>query len=98
MIDGTYAVEAKTPMGKKDGQLVLATEGSTCIADLTIAGKTKRLQGTLDGENVTFEGSVHLPVGNVDFTLTGTVVGDELKGVCKAKKFNFDVHGVRQGA
>ena len=100
MIDGTYDVEAKTPMGKKSGTLVLATEGDVCTADLTIAGKTKRLLGSLDGEDVTFTGSVHLPfpVGNVDFTLTGTVVGDELSGVCRAKKFSFDVHGTRQGA
>lgn len=100
MIDGTYTVEAKTPLGKRGGQLVMTTEGDVCTADLSIAGKTKRLLGTLDGENVTFEGKIHLPfpIGNVNWTLTGTVEGDELKGVCRTKKFSFDVHGTRQGA
>lgn len=100
MIDGTYTVEAKTPLGKRRGGLVLTTEGDTCIADLTIAGKTKRLEGTIEGEEVTFEGSVHMPFpfGNVNFVLSGTVEGDELTGVCRTKKFKFDVHGTRQEA
>ncbi len=100
MIDGTYTVGAKTPLGKKGGQLVLVTEGDACHADLTIAGKTKRLEGTISGEDVTFTGSVHLPfpIGNQDFVLTGTVKGDELTGVCRTKKFKFDVSGTRVGA
>lgn len=97
MIDGTYTVEAKTPLGKRGGSLVLSTEGNACTADLTIAGKTKRLEGTIEGDEVTFEGSVHLPfpIGNQNFVLSGTVNGDELVGVCRTKKFKFDVHGTR---
>ncbi len=97
MIDGTYAVLAKTPLGKRKGHLVLATEGDVCYADLTVAGKTKRLEGTLEGEDVTFEGNVRMPFpfGKVAYVLSGTVVGDELNGVCRAKKFAFDVNGTR---
>lgn len=97
MIDGTYNVAAKTPLGKKAGTLVLVTSGEACDADLTIAGKTKHLTGTLDGETVTFTGSVHLPfpIGNVNYTLSGTVTGDVLSGTCRTKKFSFDVEGTR---
>lgn len=97
MIDGTYAVEAKTPLGKQGGQIVLATEGDVCTADLSIAGKTKRLEGTLSGEEVTFTGSIKLPfpIGEQDFVLTGTVEGDDLKGVCTTKKLKFDITGTR---
>lgn len=97
MIDGTYDVKARTPLGAKAGKLVMATNGTTCDADLTIAGKTKRLTGTIDGEVVTFEGSVHLPfpIGNVKYVLSGTVEGDTLSGACRTKKFKFDVQGTR---
>ena len=97
MIDGTYDVKAKTPLGKRGGNLVLKTEGDRCDAALTIAGKTKHLSGTLNGDVVTFTGNVHLPfpIGKVDYVLDGTVVGDELKGVCRTKKFKFDVMGTR---
>ena len=97
MIDGTYDVKAKTPLGKKKGTLILTTNGETCEADLTIAGKTKHLTGTLEGETVTFTGSVHLPfpLGNVEYTLSGTVTEDTLSGTCRTKKFSFDVEGTR---
>lgn len=97
MIDGIYNVKARTPLGAKAGQLVMATTKNKCAAELTIAGKTKHLEGTLKGETVTFEGSVHLPFpfGKVSYVLEGTVRGDELVGKCRTKKFNFDVQGTR---
>lgn len=97
MIDGTYDVKARTPLGKRAGQLVMVTNGATCDADLSVAGKTKRLQGTIDGKVVVFEGSVHLPfpIGDVAYTLSGTVEGDVLSGTCRTKKFSFDVEGTR---
>lgn len=97
MIDGTYDVSAKTPLGKKKGTIVLAADGDVCNAKLTIMGKTKDLKGSIAGEEVTFEGNVSLPfpIGKVDYVLTGTVEGDDLSGVCKTKKFKFDVNGTR---
>lgn len=97
MIDGTYEVKAKTPLGKKAGTLVLVTSGDTCEADLTIKKKTKHLEGTINGEEVTFVGKVKLPfpIGKVNYELVGTVEGDDLVGVCKTKKFSFDIHGTR---
>lgn len=76
---------------------MLATEGNECHADLSIIGKTKHLVGTIDGQEVTFEGSINMPfpIGKTNFTLTGTVEGDVLTGVCKTKKFSFDVNGTR---
>ncbi len=97
MIDGTYTVQAKTPLGKKDGTLILSTDQNNCNAELSIAGKTTHLVGTIDGELVTFEGTVKLPfpIGKVNYTLEGTVEGDELKGVCRYKKASFEVSGTR---
>lgn len=97
MIDGTYAVSAKTPFGAKNGHITLATDGTACTGDLTIGEKGKRLEGVVNDGTVTFEGSVHLPFpfGNVAFTIEGTVEGDVLVGACRTKKFKFDIEGTR---
>ena len=97
MIDGTYNVKAKTPLGKKDGTLMLVTEGDACNAELKVAGKTAHLTGVIEGENLSFEGETKLPfpLGKVKYTLVGTVEGDTLQGVCKTKKFSFDINGAR---
>lgn len=97
MIDGTYEVYAKTPLGKKSGKLVLSTDQNVCNAELSVAGKTKHLVGTINGDMVTFEGKVKLPfpAGEVNYSLEGTVEGDELKGVCRYKKKSFEVWGTR---
>ena len=97
MIDGTYEFEAKTPLGKKEGTLVAVGNGDVCEADLTMLGETKHLKGSLDGNTATFTGSVNLPfpIGKVDYTLVGTVEGDELKAKLTSKKFNFDIFGHR---
>ena len=97
MVDGIYDVRAKTPLGKKKGQLAITSEGDICHAVLSIAGKTKELQGPLSGNATTFTGTVKLPfpIGKVDFTIDGTIEGDRLVGVCRTKKFHFDIHGER---
>lgn len=97
MIDGTYEVTAHTPLGKKQGTLVLARKDATCKATLKVAGKTAHLVGSVEGEQVTFDGKVHLPfpIGNLAYQLAGTVEGDEIKATCKTKKFSFKVEGTR---
>lgn len=97
MIDGTYTVRAKTPLGKQKGTLAITTEGDRCHALLKLGDKTKALEGPLSGNNATFNGMVKLPfpIGKTDFTIDGTVDGDKLKGVCHTKKFHFDIEGER---
>lgn len=97
MIDGTYAVEAKTPLGVQQGTLVLSTDQDVCNAELNLAGKTAHAQGDVQGDAVTFTGSIKLPfpIGSVDYVLSGTVEGDALQATFSAKKFTFDVTGTR---
>lgn len=97
MLDGTYEIATKTPLGTYNGTIVLVTEGQTCNADLSIAGKTAKLVGVLNGEEVTFEGTADLPfpLGKTDYTLVGTVVGDDLSGTFNSKRLKFDVTGKR---
>ena len=97
MIDGTYDIKAKTPLGKKSGRLVLTTNDTQCEASLEMLNKKTRSMGTVDGDNLVFTGTVNLPfpLGKVNYELTGTVKGDDLEGVFKSKKFTFDVTGIR---
>ncbi len=97
MLDGTYEVKARTPLGKKRGTVVLTSNGNVCDAELHIGKKSKQLQGVFDGEFVMFEGSVKMPrpFGKVEYQLVGTVEGDVLFGILSTKKFKFEVNGSR---
>lgn len=97
MIDGKYEVIAKTPLGRKKGVLVLASEGNVCKATLTAARQTVHLVGSIDGNKGTFKGEVKLPFpfGKVGYVLTGTIEGDSLQGVCRTKKFSSEISGKR---
>lgn len=94
---GTYDVFAKTPLGKKSVQLIVAGDGNACSADVVMGDRRRHLDGVLDGNRATFEGEVKLPfpIGKVAFTIDGTIEGDILTGVCRTKKFTFDITGVR---
>ena len=97
MVDGTYTVRAKTPVGKHDGTIKITSAGDTCQGVLTLGGKTKVLEGPLNGNTASFAGTVKMPfpIGKVDFTIEGVIDGDTLKGVCRTKKFHFDIDGER---
>ena len=100
MVDGTYDVFAKTPLRKKSVQRVVATDGDSCGADVVMGDRRQHLDGTLDENHATFTGEVKLPfpLGKVAFTIDGSIVGDTLKGVCRTKKFSFDITGTRRVA
>lgn len=96
-VDGTYDVFAKTPLGKKSVQLVVVSDGDSCSADVVMGERRKHLDGELDGNHALFTGEVKLPfpIGKVAFTIEGSIVGDTLTGVCRTKKFTFDITGRR---
>ena len=97
MIDGTYKIQIDVPFGKKDGMITLSTEGDKAIADIDapIIGK-KQVEGHVDGDTFTAEGSGKIKlVGKIDYTLEGSVSGDELHIDIHSSKGEFKVEGVR---
>ena len=97
MIDGTYKISVDVPFGRKDGTIVLRTEGDTAIGDIDapIVGK-QHIEGHAEGDTFTAEGSGKIKlVGKVDFTLKGIVSGDNLHIDIDSNKGEFKLDGVR---
>lgn len=97
MIDGTYKIGVDVPFGRKDGMLVLRTEGDVLYAeiDAPIVGK-QSMVGRAEGDSFTVEGSGKFKlVGKVDYTLTGVVNGDNLSIEIKSTKGELKLEGVR---
>ena len=97
MIDGTYRIKIDVPFGRKEGTVVLRTEGETAFADIDapVVGK-HRMEGRAKGDTFTAEGSGKIKlVGKVDFTLQGEVSGDNLRVDIHSNKGDFKLEGVR---
>lgn len=97
MIDGKYRFEVDVPFGRKEGTIVLRTEGNTAFADIDapVIGK-KHMEGQADGDTFTARGSGKVKfVGNVDFTAVGAVSGDNLLIEINSNKGDFTIKGVR---
>lgn len=97
MVDGTYSVVLKTPMGAKKGDLVLKTEGNMLTGSMIVMGKENPIvAGTVNGDSFTFTGELKTAVGKVPFECSGSVTGDEITGTAKTKKGNLAMTGKRK--
>lgn len=97
MIDGTYSVSLKTPMGLKKGDLVLATKEGTLTGKMIIMGKENPItDGTCEGDSFHFAGDLKTAVGKLSFTCDGSVSGDTLTAETRSKKGNFQITGKRK--
>ena len=94
MINGTYEVKMKTPMGLKKGELVLNQYGNVLTGTMVILGKETPIEnGETDGEHIRFSGELKTPVGKVAFDCVGTIKDGALNAEAKTKKGNFILTG-----
>ena len=97
MIDGTYKIKVDTPFGRKDGTVILRTEGDAVHADIDapVVGK-RHMEGRTEGDTFTARGSGKIKlVGKIDFTLRGEVSGDDLHVNIESNKGEFKLEGTR---
>ena len=97
MIAGTYKIQIDVPFGRKEGTVVLRTEGDTVLADIDapVVGK-QHVEGKAEGDTFTAEGSGKIKlVGKIDYTLEGEVAGDDLRIDIHSSKGEFKLEGVR---
>ncbi len=97
MIDGTYKIAVDVPFGRKEGTVVLRTEGDVVYADIDapIIGK-RQTQGHAEGDTFTVQGSGKVKlIGQVDYTLYGEVSGDDLLVNIQTNKGDYKLTGVR---
>lgn len=97
MIDGTYAISIKTPMGLKKGELTLAGNDGILTGKMSALGKENEITpGTYSGDDFAFSGELKTAVGKLAYNLSGTVNGNELSGVAKTKKGDLILKGTRK--
>ena len=97
MIDGTYKIKFDVPFGRKDGTVVLSTEGDAVHADIDapIVGK-QHVEGRATGDSFTAQGSGKIKlVGKIDYTLRGEVSGDNLHIDIHSNKGDIKLDGTR---
>ena len=85
MVDGTYQVRMRTPLGVKNGELILHSNDGTLNGSLVVMGK----------KNI-FKGKIQTSVGKTDYVCSGSVNGDELSGIAKTKKGDLALNGIRK--
>lgn len=97
MVDGTYQVMLKTPMGIKKGELVLRSADGILSGEMIVMGKENPIgPGTTDGSAFRFSGEIKTAVGKLAYDCTGSVAEDVLTGVAKTKKGDLALSGKRK--
>lgn len=65
MIDGTYSVMLKTPMGVKKGEIIFSAEGSSLTGKLIVMGNENQFEtGSVDGDRFTFTVEIKTSMGS----------------------------------
>lgn len=96
MLDGTYRVVLKTPMGAKEGELRFQSEAGTLIGSFYVMDRENPFfSGSADGENFTFSGDMETAVGKLTYYCVGRVDGDALFGTAKTRKGDFPLTGIK---
>lgn len=97
MVDGTYNVMLKTPMGVKKGQLILASDGEALTGKLIALGEENCFtNGSTSGDSFTFSGELKTAMGKVAYECAGSVDDNAISGSVKTKKGTLALTGKRQ--
>lgn len=97
MIDGVYAVQLDTALGRKPAVVELRTEGDVVhvALDAPVIGKVTT-DASLCGNTFACEGSLKVRLlGKVDYRLTGEVTGDGITCHLDSNKGQLDLAGTR---
>ncbi len=80
-IEGTYKVELTTTLGNENIILTLDTFGDSLNGYMEgFFGQQSFVDGTIDGNNVSFSLEAESPVGRLEIDVTATIEGDEIVG------------------
>lgn len=97
MVNGTYEIMMKTPIGVKKGQMILNADGEKLSGAFVIKGKENSFtDGTVSGDHFSFGGELMSSVGKMVYTCEGDVTGDEVTAKAVAKKGTLTISGKRK--
>ena len=80
-IEGTYKVELTTTLGTENITLTLDTFGDSLNGYMEgFFGQQSFVDGTIDGNDISFSMEAESPVGRLQIDVTATIDGDEISG------------------
>ena len=95
-VAGTYKIQVKTPVGLKEGKMILAVEGEALTGRLEYyAGKSDFKNGKVKGNTVEFTTTIKTPMGHLRAFVRGMVEGDSFSGVAKLPMGTAQIYGRR---
>lgn len=96
MIDGSYEITLKSPMGLKRGNLLVTTQAEQMIGTIDILNHVNEFKGQIS-DNGEFEviDEIKTSVGQVPYDLKGKICGDEMQALMETSKGIMEVVGKR---
>lgn len=93
--DGNWKVTINTPMGAQISNVGIATNGNTFTATVDGGMGTQEVNGTIDGDTLTWSMKVTDPM-RMTLEFTAKVDGDRMTGACRLGMFgNASLTGER---
>ena len=96
MVAGKWNVALKTPMAALEVVFDLAEENGVLTGNLCDSnGASPISNGTVNGDEFSFDVNMKTPIGAMDITVTGAVDGDAISGKAKMKMGSMNFTGTR---
>lgn len=97
MIDGTYNVKLKTPLGAMKAVVELKNNGdNTCSGKIVCMKSVAPFEtGEVDGDNFKFSAIMPTPLGKIGFDMAGHIDGDTFYAETDSKLGHIIVSGDR---
>lgn len=97
MIDGTYNVSVKSPIGVNRGSLKLVTEGEEVKATLSLIGMGNlHSTGKVNGDTFTMQGNMRMfTFGHFAYNIKGEVEGRKLYAIADTSHGTLSIQGTR---
>lgn len=87
-VDGTYAIEIDTAMGKRTARVTLKAEGNSLSGSMTSEQGTQSFSGgTANADAVAWVTEISGPMGKMKLEYAGKVTGNEISGTVKLGDF-----------
>jgi autotransporter translocation and assembly factor TamB len=96
-VEGQWNVTMDTPLGTQQFSLNFRQAGGAWSGTMTgdKIGTAELTSLKVEGTSVSFETKVNSPMGPLSVTMSGSVNGSALTGVCKTMFGNMDFKGAR---
>jgi len=87
-VDGKYKIEIDTPMGKQEATLTLKSTGAKLSGAIdTSMGKADFDNGTVKGNDISWNMEIDSPMGKMALAYKGKVAGSDISGEVQVGNF-----------